>query len=120
MTVYALIFYVVAGFILAATGLAITRRHPVHAVAYLILSFLGSALLFYLLGGALFGRPGDHHLRRRDHGPVPLCDYDAEGGGGRGSRDDWAQWAPAIVLGLVFLSVAGASGLYGPAQPGPP
>ena len=50
MTVYALIFYVVAGFILVATGLAITRRHPVHAVVYLILSFLGSALLFYLLG----------------------------------------------------------------------
>ena len=39
-----------AAVIVAATGLAITRRHPVHAVVYLILSFLGSAMLFYLLG----------------------------------------------------------------------
>ena len=30
--------------------MAITRRHAVHAVVYLILSFFGTALLFYLLG----------------------------------------------------------------------
>jgi NADH-quinone oxidoreductase subunit J len=50
MTLYALCFYILAGLILGATGLAVTRRHPVHAVVYLILSFLGSALLFTLLG----------------------------------------------------------------------
>jgi len=50
MNLYALIFYVVAGLILVATGLAITRRNPVHAVVYLIISFFGSAMLFYLLG----------------------------------------------------------------------
>ncbi len=50
MTLYALCFYGLAGLILSATGLAVTRRHPVHAVVYLILSFLGSAMLFYLLG----------------------------------------------------------------------
>jgi NADH-quinone oxidoreductase subunit J len=33
-----------------ATTLAITRRNAVHAVVYLIISFLGTALLFYLLG----------------------------------------------------------------------
>jgi NADH-quinone oxidoreductase subunit J len=50
MTFYALCFYLVSAIILTATALAITRRHPVHAVVYLILSFLGSAMLFYLLG----------------------------------------------------------------------
>ena len=50
MTLYAIIFYMVAALILVATGLAITRRNPVHAIVYLIISFFGSAMLFYLLG----------------------------------------------------------------------
>jgi NADH-quinone oxidoreductase subunit J len=53
MTLYTAIFYLLALLILAATALAITRRHPVHAVVYLIVAFLGTALLFYLLGAAL-------------------------------------------------------------------
>lgn len=50
MTLYAIIFYVVAALIIVATALAITRGNPVHAVVYLIISFCGSAILFYLLG----------------------------------------------------------------------
>jgi NADH-quinone oxidoreductase subunit J len=50
MTLYSIIFYVLAIVILVATFLAITRRNTVHAVVYLILSFLGTALFFYLLG----------------------------------------------------------------------
>lgn len=50
MTLYAIIFYAVAGLILVATIFAITRRNPVHAVVYLVISFFGSAMLFYLLG----------------------------------------------------------------------
>ncbi|MDZ7597417.1 MAG: NADH-quinone oxidoreductase subunit J [Desulfobacterales bacterium] len=33
--------------------LAVTRRNLVHAVVYLVMSFFGSALLFYLLGAPL-------------------------------------------------------------------
>jgi NADH-quinone oxidoreductase subunit J len=40
----------VAALIVAATALAVTRRNLVHAVIYLILSFFGSAFLFYLFG----------------------------------------------------------------------
>jgi NADH-quinone oxidoreductase subunit J len=50
MSMLNIIFYVLALLILIATGLAVTRRHMVHAVLYLVLSFFGSALLFYLLG----------------------------------------------------------------------
>ena len=50
MTIYTVIFYPVAALIVAATALAITRRNPVHAVVYLVISFLGSAILFYHLG----------------------------------------------------------------------
>ncbi len=50
MTIYAIIFYLLAVLILVATGMAITRRNLVHAVIYLIFSFFGSAMLFYLFG----------------------------------------------------------------------
>ena len=36
--------------ILVTTALAITRRNLIHAVIYLIFSFFGSAMLFYLFG----------------------------------------------------------------------
>ena len=50
MTVYAIIFYLLALLILGSTAVAITRRNLVHVVIYLIFSFFGSAMLFYLLG----------------------------------------------------------------------
>ena len=50
MTIYSIIFYLLAAVILVTTGLAITRRDMVHAIVYLIFSFFGSAMLFYLFG----------------------------------------------------------------------
>ena len=49
MTLYTVIFYLLAALILVSTGFAITRRNLVHAVVYLVISFFGSAMLFYLL-----------------------------------------------------------------------
>ncbi len=53
MTFYAAIFYFLSIAILTATGLAITRRQPIHAVLYLIVAFLATAALFFLLGAPL-------------------------------------------------------------------
>jgi NADH-quinone oxidoreductase subunit J len=53
MVLYDTIFYTLAAIILLSTLLAITRRNPVHAVVYLVFSFLGTAVLFYLLGAPL-------------------------------------------------------------------
>ena len=53
MTLYAIIFYVLAALILVTTGLAITRRNLVHVVVYLVFSFFGSAMMFYLFGAPL-------------------------------------------------------------------
>lgn len=53
MTVYGFLFYVIAAVIIAATGVAVTRRNLVHAVVYLIFSYLGTAMLFYLFGAPL-------------------------------------------------------------------
>jgi NADH-quinone oxidoreductase subunit J len=53
MTLYGTVFYVLAMIVLVSTLLAITRRQPVHAVLYLIVAFLGTAALFFLLGAPL-------------------------------------------------------------------
>jgi len=50
MTFYAAIFYLLGLVTVAATVMAITRTNLVHAVVYLVVSFFGTALLFYLLG----------------------------------------------------------------------
>jgi len=50
MNIYAVMFYGLGAVIIAATVLAITRRNLMHAIVYLVLSFIGTALLFYLLG----------------------------------------------------------------------
>ena len=53
MTLYSIIFYVLAVLIIVSTGFAVTRRNLVHAVVYLIISFFGTGMLFYLLGAPL-------------------------------------------------------------------
>lgn len=50
MSILTLMFYLIALLIVAATAMAVTRRNMVHAVLYLVLSFFGTAVLFYLLG----------------------------------------------------------------------
>jgi NADH-quinone oxidoreductase subunit J len=53
MSLYDVIFYVVSPVVVAATAMAVTRRNLVHAVIYLIFSFFGTAMLFYLFGAPL-------------------------------------------------------------------
>lgn len=53
MTFYTILFYILAALIIVTTGLAITRRNMVHTIVYLVFSFFGSAMLFYLLGAPL-------------------------------------------------------------------
>ena len=106
MTLYAAIFYLLAIVILTATGLAITRRQPVHAVLYLIVAFLGTAAIFFLLGAPLLAAfvvivyAGAimvlvlfviMMLQRspRELGLLP-------------------EWGPATLLGVVFLAVVAA------------
>jgi NADH-quinone oxidoreductase subunit J len=106
MTLYAVIFYPVAALIVAATGLAITRRNPVHAVAYLVISFLGSAMLFYLLGAPFLAA-----LEVIIYAGAIMVLFlfvimmlrveEAEKGG-----FPMRQWGPAIFLGLMFLLLA--------------
>lgn len=53
MNVPQTIFYALAGVIALSTGLAVTRKQPVHAVIYLVVSFFATAVLFGLFGAPL-------------------------------------------------------------------
>src|SRR5512142_2986538 len=50
MIIYSAIFYILAIILLVSTFMAITRTQAIHAVVYLIVSFIATGLLFYLLG----------------------------------------------------------------------
>lgn len=50
MNIYVIFFYVLAVIIVTFTTLAITRRNVMHAIVFLVGSFIASALLIYLLG----------------------------------------------------------------------
>jgi NADH-quinone oxidoreductase subunit J len=104
MTLYAAIFYLLGIVILTATGLAVTRREPVHAVLYLIVAFLGTAALFFLLGAPLLAAfvvivyAGAilvlvlFVIMLFQRSPLELRLL--------------SEWGPATLLGVVFLAVA--------------
>jgi NADH-quinone oxidoreductase subunit J len=106
MTLYGFLFYIVAALIVGSTALAITRRNMVHVVVYLIFSFFGTAMLFYLLGAPFLAAleviiyAGAImvlflfvvmmiKLEGAEEVMLPL-----------------SQFAPAAVLGIVYLLVA--------------
>lgn len=47
------LFYILAGVTVIATLFAITEKHPVHAIVYLVTSFFALAVVFYLLAAPL-------------------------------------------------------------------
>jgi NADH-quinone oxidoreductase subunit J len=47
------LFYILATVIVIATLFAITEKHPVHAIVYLVTSFFALAVVFYLLAAPL-------------------------------------------------------------------
>lgn len=53
MTIYSILFYLLAALIVTATTMTVLSRHLVHGVVFLVVSFLGTAMLFYLLGAPM-------------------------------------------------------------------
>jgi NADH-quinone oxidoreductase subunit J len=47
------LFYILAAVAVIATIFAITEKHPVHAIVYLVTSFFSLAVVFYLLAAPL-------------------------------------------------------------------
>jgi len=107
MTLYSAIFYILAITLLASTILAITRRQAIHAIVYLVISFIATALIFYLLGAPF----------------LALLEVIIYAGaimvlflfivmmlrlqpGDQSRRAALAQWSPAMALGGVTLVLA--------------
>jgi NADH-quinone oxidoreductase subunit J len=104
MTLYSVIFYVLAIVIVVATFLAISRRHTVHAVVYLILSFLGTAVLFCLLG-APFLAVLEAIIYAGGIMVLFLFIVMMIGTGPSVKRVNLNQWLPAVILGMISLFI---------------
>ena len=103
MSLYAAIFYFLAMVILMATGLGITRRQPIHAVLYLIVAFLGTAALFFLLGAPLLAA----FVAILYAGAIMVLVLFVIMLFQRSPRDLglMPQWGHAVLLGAIFLAV---------------
>ena len=103
MTLYGAIFYLLAIVMLVSTGLAVTRRQPIHAVLYLIVAFLGTAALFYLLGAPLLAA----FMVIVYAGAIMVVVLFAIMLFQRSPREIGLlpEWRPATLLGVVFLAV---------------
>ena len=105
MTPYGIIFYILAAIIVVATVLAVTRRHPVHAIVCLVGSFIASALLFYLLGAPLLAAFEVIIYAGAVMVLFLFVVMMLKLKEGELAGFPFKQWAPAGLLGVVFLAV---------------
>jgi NADH-quinone oxidoreductase subunit J len=106
MTLLAALFYLLAALILISTFLAITRRQPVHAVLYLVVAFLGTAALLFLLGAPLLAA----FMVIIYAGAIMVLFLFVIMLFQRSPREirQLPQWGPAALLGAIFVAVAAA------------
>ncbi len=116
MTLFSIIFYLLAFILVASTALAITRRQAIHAVIYLIVSFVATAMIFYLLGAPFLAA-------------LEVIIYAGAimvlflfivmmlriTPSGKTRKAALAQWIPAIVLGGLSLMIAAVMVFVDPA-----
>ncbi len=107
MTIYSAIFYILAVILLVSTFMAITRFQAIHAVVYLIVSFIATGLIFYLLGAPFLAlleiiiyAGAIMVLFLFIVMMLRLTPAD------RSREAVLAQWSPAIVLGSLTLILA--------------
>ena len=105
MSLYAVIFYALGCVIVLSTGFAIFQRRLIHAVVYLVVSFLATAVLFYLLGAPFLAA-----LEVIIYSGAIMVLFvfiimmvRAEGSPGKGIF--FRRWTPALVLGIISLGV---------------
>ncbi len=106
MNSYSIIFYALAVVLVVSTFLAVSRRNAMHAVVYLIISFIATGLTFYVLGAPF----------------LALLEIIIYAGAimvlflfivmmlrmkpsGRGRGAALIQWSPAIILGIITLGI---------------
>ncbi len=106
MTFLGLIFYLLAAVMVISTLLAITRRQVIYSVVYLIISFVATGLLFYLLGAPFLAA-----LEVLIYAGAIMVlflfvvmTFKVESGGG---DKELRRWLPAFLLSLISLFLGG-------------
>lgn len=102
------IFYILAAATVIATILAITEKHPVHAILYLVTSLFSMAVIFYLLAAPLVAAfevilyAGAIMVLFLF--VIMMLDL---GHPEKGLSPDWREWLPALLLsGISIASLA--------------
>ena len=117
MTSYAVIFYVLAIVVLISTLLAVTRRQVVHAVVYLIISFIATALLFYLLGAPFLAGLEVIIYAGAIMVLFLFVVMTVRIESVEGSRGEFLRrWLPAVVLSVISLAAGGILVFEAPAS----
>lgn len=106
------LFYILAAVMIVATVLAISSRHPVHAIVYLVTSFFALAGIFFLLLAPLVAMfeviiyAGAVMVLFMF--VIMMLDL---GHPERGAKPGWGEWLPALGLsGVVLVSLLLAAG----------
>ncbi|QEM66967.1 NADH-quinone oxidoreductase subunit J [Geobacter sp. FeAm09] len=119
-----IIFYILAGVAVIGTILAITEKHPVHAILYLVTSLFSIAVIFYLLMAPLVAAfevilyAGAIMVLFLF--VIMMLDL---GHPEKGVAPQWRQWLPALVLAgvsIACLTVVIVSRHASPAAPPAP
>ncbi|GAM11664.1 NADH-quinone oxidoreductase subunit J [Geobacter sp. OR-1] len=101
------LFYILAAAMLIATVFAITEKHPVHAIVYLVTSFFALAAIFYLLAAPMIAAfeviiyAGAVMVLFLF--VIMMLDL---GHPEKAARPGIGHWLPAMVLGVVIAAAA--------------
>ncbi|MEJ2023513.1 MAG: NADH-quinone oxidoreductase subunit J, partial [Deltaproteobacteria bacterium] len=104
MNFYRLLFYILGILVLAFTLMAVTKKNPIHALLFLVASFLGTAMIFYLLGAPFLSLiqviiyAGAIMILFLFLVITLKMDATKE-------KTSLLQWLPAILPGLLFLAL---------------
>lgn len=119
MTLYAILFYLISAAVIGATAIAITRKNLVHAVVFLIISFFGTAMLFYLFGAPLLAALEVIIYAGAIMVLFLFVVMMLRAESARESALPVAQWVPAVLFCLVYVFVAGAMAAQTPGMNAP-
>lgn len=110
------LFYILAVVMIVATLLAITEKHPVHAIVYLVTSFFALAAIFYLLAAPLVAMfeviiyAGAIMVLFLF--VIMMLD---PGRADEARRPDLRHWLPALLLaGIILVALIVAAGVHQP------
>ncbi len=107
MTLYSILFYVLAIIVLISTLLAILQRQVIQAVVYLIISFFATGLLFYRLGAPFLAALEVIIYAGAIMVLFLFIMMTVRVESGEDTKAEIYRWLPAVVLGVISFFAGG-------------